>query len=185
MPQAVMIGAMVVAAAVSTYSAISTANTASATASYNAKVAANNQIIADQAAVTAKQEGDITQQQKAYQEDVLVGQQKAGLAANGVDVGSGSALDLVGDTKKAGEFDQLTIQNNAARTAAGFTNQGISYQNQAGVDQAASSAALQGGELKAASSVVSGAGQVAGQWYKFSQSDTSGAGNFAGNGSIY
>lgn len=134
---------------------------------YNAEVAANNQKMADTAAATAKQQGVIDQQAKANQEAMLVGQQKAGLAANGVDVGSGSALDLLSDTKAAGMLDQLTIANNAARTSAGFTNQGINYANQANIDKAASDAALQGGALKADASLITGAGQVAKQWYNY------------------
>jgi hypothetical protein len=166
------------------------AQAASNAANYNAEVNANNQKIADAAAATATQEGAVQQQQKAYQEETLVGEQKAGLAANGVDVGSGTSLDLLSDTKAAGEFDQLTIVNNAQRESAGYINQGISYQNQAVVDQQESAAQLQGGALKADSALVTGAGSVASDWYKYSAatgtgSSSSDAGNFAGNGSIY
>ena len=131
------------------------------------------QQMADAAAVTATQEGQVQQQQKANQEDVLIGQQKAGLAANGIDVGSGTAVDLLADTKAAGEFDQLTITNNAARTAQGFENQGINYQNQAVVNEQESAAALQGGELKADSALITGAGSVANSWYNYTNGSSS------------
>ena len=123
-------------------------------------------------AQAALQEGAVAQQQKAYQEDVLVGQEKAGLAANGVDVGSGSAVDILSDTKAAGELDQLTILNNAQRTSVGFTNQGINYGNQANINEAASQAALTGGDLAATSDVIKGAGAVASTWYNYTNNNS-------------
>lgn len=165
--------AAIAGAGISYMGAQSQAQAASESANYNAEVAANNQLEANQAATVAQQQGAQAQVEKAYQEDVLVGQQKAGLAANGVDVGSGSAVNLLSDTKAAGELDQLTIQNNAAREAQGYLNQGIGYANQAQIDQAAGQAALQGGALKADSALVTGAGQVASSWYKYTQTSSS------------
>ena len=166
------IAASVVGAGVGAVGAISQANASSASASYNAEVAKNNQTAADQSAQAALQEGAVAQQQKAYQEDVLVGQEKAGLAANGVDVGSGSAVDILSDTKAAGELDQLTILNNAARTSAGFINQGINYGNQANINEAASQASLTGGDLAATSDVIKGAGAVASTWYNYTNNNS-------------
>ena len=168
------VAASVVGAGVGAVGAISQANASSASASYNAEVAANNQVAANQSAQAALQEGQVAQQQKAYQEDVLVGQEKAGLAANGVDVGSGSAVDILSDTKAAGELDQLTILNNAARTSVGFTNQGINYGNQANINEAASQAALTGGDLAATSDVIKGAGAVASTWYNYTNNNSTG-----------
>ena len=172
---AVVAGAVaaVAGAGVSYMGAQTQGQAASNAATYNAEVNANNQQMADAAAVTAQQQGAVDQQQKANQEDVLIGQQKAGLAANGIDVGSGTAVDLLADTKAAGEFDQLTITNNAARTAQGFENQGINYQNQAVVNEQESAAALQGGELKADSALITGAGSVANSWYNYTNGSSS------------
>lgn len=50
----------------------------------------------------------------------MVGSQRATLAANGVDLGSGTALDLIGETAEFGEADALTIRYNAAREAWGY-----------------------------------------------------------------
>lgn len=49
-----------------------------------------------------------------------IGTQRTALAANGVDVNSGSASQLQDDTAMLGELDALTIQNNAAREAYGY-----------------------------------------------------------------
>jgi hypothetical protein len=51
----------------------------------------------------------------------LVGSQRAGLAAQGVDVGFGSAADVQADAAFLGELDALTIETNAKREAWGFT----------------------------------------------------------------
>lgn len=162
---AASIAATVVGAGVSYMGAQQAAQASAAQQSYNAEVAANNQVTANAAAVTAQQQGAVQAQEKAFATAQLEGRQKAGLAANGVDVNSGSAVDLLSDTAAAGELDQLTITNNAARTAVGFQNQGIGYQNQATLDEASSADALQGGALKADASIIQGAGSVASTWY--------------------
>lgn len=164
---AVSIAATVAGAGLSYMGAQQQASATSAQMQYNAQVAKNNQTMADQAAVVAQQQGEVQQQQKANQEAVLIGQQKAGFAANGVDVGSETATNLLSDTKAAGELDQLTIANNAARETQGYKNQSINYAGQAGLDEASSQSALTGGALKGAAALVTGAGQVASSWYNF------------------
>lgn len=164
---AASIAATVAGAGVAYMGAQNAAEASSQQANYNAQIAANNKIQADQAAEVAKQQGDIDQVKKAQQESVLIGQQKAGLAANGVDVGSGSAVDLLADTKAAGMLDQLTIANNTARTVAGYKNQGIGYQNQAALDRSTSANALTAGNLAGAGSLITAAGKVASTWYNF------------------
>lgn len=163
------VASAVIGAGVSAYGMVQSSNAQSEAAQYNAEVAKNNQTMADAAAQTALQQGAVAQQQKAYQEDVLIGQEKAGLAANGVDVGSTTATELMSDTKAAGELDQLTIINNAQRTSTGFINQGLNYGQQAQQDQAASQATLQAGDIGATAAAFKGAGQVASTWYTYTQ----------------
>jgi hypothetical protein len=50
----------------------------------------------------------------------LAGRQRSALAASGTDVQSGSALDLLGDTRLMSDLDAQTIRNNAAREAFGY-----------------------------------------------------------------
>lgn len=50
----------------------------------------------------------------------LIGSQRAGFAAQGVDISTGSPLDVQTDTAYQGELDALTIRTNAAREAWGF-----------------------------------------------------------------
>jgi hypothetical protein len=51
----------------------------------------------------------------------LIGSQRAGYAAQGVQVDDGSALDVMTDATRQGELDALTIRTNAAREAHGYT----------------------------------------------------------------
>jgi hypothetical protein len=166
---AVSAAAGVAGAGIAYLGAQQSATAASNSDKYNAEVAANNQTMANQAASAALQQGNAAQVQAAYQENVLIGQQKAGLAANGIDVGSGTAVDLLSDTKSQGELDQLSITNNAQRAAAGFTNQGINYQNTETADNAAAEASLTAGEYQGASSLVTGAGTVASSWINYTR----------------
>lgn len=51
---------------------------------------------------------------------VMIGGQRAGIAAGNVDVGYGSAVDVQADAAMLGELDALTIRQNAAREAWGY-----------------------------------------------------------------
>lgn len=159
--------ATAVGTGVSIYGAMQTASAQSAAANAQAQQARNNAVLAGRAADDATARGDIAAQQKANQTAQLLGQQRVGLAANGVDPNSGSALDLQSDVAGNGELDQLTIKSNAAREAAGYQAQGMNYSTQASIDEADSQNALSAGALKATSSLIGGAGSVASSWYQF------------------
>lgn len=74
----------------------------------------------------------------------LHGAQRAALAASGVDVNSGSAAELQGDTVELGELDALLIRNNAAREARGFAFQADEYRRGAALTLRASRAQARG-----------------------------------------
>lgn len=50
----------------------------------------------------------------------LIGAQRVSLAAQGIEIGTGSAADIQQETALLGALDALTIRNNAFREAAGF-----------------------------------------------------------------
>lgn len=50
----------------------------------------------------------------------LRGKQRAALAAQGIDIGTGSAQDIQEETEVVSELDALTIKTNAAREAFGI-----------------------------------------------------------------
>lgn len=63
-----------------------------------------------------------TEEEQRFRSTVrgLIGSQRAGFAAQGVNVGSGSAVDVQADAAYLGELDALTIRSNAQREAWGF-----------------------------------------------------------------
>lgn len=85
-------------------------------------------------------------------------QKVAEMAANGLDTSSGSALSVAGDISALGETDALRIRRSAYDTASGYGTQAAIYRQSA-------KNAEQSGLLGAASSLLSGTGTVAKQWY--------------------
>jgi hypothetical protein len=74
----------------------------------------------EMAAQDAEKRGAVQADQYRRQVGQLIGSQRSGFAANGIDVNSGTAAEIQDDTAAFGEFDALTIANNAAREAWGY-----------------------------------------------------------------
>jgi hypothetical protein len=98
---------------------------------YESQVANNNAMFAELQAKDAIDRGD--EDTKSYQLQVkkLMGSQRASLAAQGLDLGSGSALDVQADTAMLAALDALTIRNNAFREAWGYKVDALNYRSQA------------------------------------------------------
>ncbi len=90
-----------------------------------ASVAANeaNAGFATRNANEALKTGAFESDRQRLQTAAAIGTQRAGFAANGVDVNSGSAANVQDDTAALGELDALTISNNAAKEAWGYQTQ--------------------------------------------------------------
>jgi len=103
---------------------------ASAAADYQAQVARNNAIIANRFADDAIERGKVEESQHRQRLKRFIGQQRVSLAASGVDIGEGSAVDVVSDTAGIGELDAIAIRRNAEREALGFRTQGMNFRAQ-------------------------------------------------------
>jgi len=75
-----------------------------------------------------------------------VGAQRAAMAAQGIRLDTGSALDVQQETKAISELDALTIKNNALREAFGY---GVSTDYAASMSSAKSVDSLLSGGLQA------------------------------------
>lgn len=62
----------------------------------------------------------------------IIGSQKASLAAQGIEIDEGSALDIQADTAHAAELDAITIRNNAQREAYGYKMTALDYRTRGG-----------------------------------------------------
>ena len=95
----------------------------------------------------------------------LKGTQRASLAANGVDLGVGSAAQILTSTDVMGEIDANTIQSNAIKSAWGYRTQGANQTAQATSSRAAAGAISPDSTF--ASTLLGGAGQVSSSWYQY------------------
>jgi enamine deaminase RidA (YjgF/YER057c/UK114 family) len=100
-----------------------------AAGNYQASVAEQNAKLNDFRAEQAGQIGAM--KENAYRDRVrqMAGAQRTVLAANGIDLGSGTATDLVSDTYTLGEQDALTIRFNAMNEAWGYRTQAVNDRN--------------------------------------------------------
>lgn len=105
----------------------------------------------------------------------LKGAQRAAQAANGVDLGVGSAAEVQTSTDTLGEIDANTVAYNALRSAWGYRMQGVNFKNDALMRHAQADGISPA--LSAATSLLGGAGQLASSWY--------GNGSLPGMGSTY
>ena len=102
--------------------------------------------------------GQVQEEDSRLQSGQLFGRQRAQLAANGVQLGSGSALDLLAGTKVIGNMDATTIHNNALRAAWG-------YQTQSTIDRYAASNLNP--TTTGLTTLLGSAGSVASSWYRY------------------
>lgn len=156
-----MIGSTVMGAAGS----IQQGQAAQASANYNAKVADMNAKIAERQARDAVERGQIEEQQQRMKTSQVIGQQKAAMAANGVDLGFGSPLDTLVDTATMGELDALTIRANTYREERDLRQQGLNYTGQASALRAEGKNAAAAGRLNAFGTIL-GSGAKAYSQYR-------------------
>lgn len=97
----------------------------------------------------------------------LKSRQRAALAANGVDLGFGSAAEIQASTDIMKEIDANTLEANAVRTAWGMRTQGVNFQNETLAARATAGAISPG--MSAFSSLLGSAGTVASSWYQFNK----------------
>ncbi len=83
-------------------------------------MAEQNAAYKEAAAQDAEKRGAVDADRYRRQVGQLIGSQRTGFASNGIDVNSGTAAEIQDDTAAFGEFDALTIANNAAREAWGY-----------------------------------------------------------------
>lgn len=90
----------------------------------------------------------------------LTGSQRAAFAAQGVDINSGSAGDVIANDKQLGALDVLSIQQNAARESHGF-------ELQANLARKAGANAARNYNNQAISTLLTGGANAASTYYNF------------------
>lgn len=126
---------------------------------YQAKIAERNAAIERNAAQDALERGRIEEQRQYRKNAQRLGAQRAAMAANGIEVDFGSALDLQTDTKQVGWEDAQTIRENSMREAKGYEIRAWNSEAEASAKRSAASATLFQTAFDAGSTMLSGAQQ--------------------------
>jgi hypothetical protein len=96
-----------------------------------------------------------------------VGQQLVTQASNGLDVNSGSNVDVRQSAIDLGHLDTLTIINNAAKKAVGYKNQAGQFTAESQLNKMSAANAETEGEINVAKSLIGGASSVSDKWLSF------------------
>ena len=132
-----------------------------------AAVADANARMAELSAQSALNQGQKKVGQLTLQAGHLKSRQRVALAANGVDLGVGSAAEIQASTDIMAEIDKNTIETDATYAAWGIRTQATNYQNEALMARSAAGAINPG--TSAFSSLLGSAGSVASSWYQFNR----------------
>ena len=138
-------------------------------ANYLSQVARNNQMAAQRNAALALQQGEADAQRSQLKTAQLEGSQRAALASQGGDIDSGSPLDILGDTARAGTTDAATLRSNAALKAYNYGLQANDAAAQANDDIFQGTKAMASLPYAQGSSLLGGLSSVAGRtadWLK-------------------
>lgn len=167
--------------AVSTVGAVGSAISQGQQAAFQSQVAKNNQIIDQQNAAYASEAGNAQVTASQMKQRQITSQVGADLAANGLDINTGSPSDVRTATAESGQLNTETTAQNAALQvygykagASNFAGQSNLYSSQA--SQAPFSAAIGGG-----GTLLNGGGSLASKWSAWQlQSGSSGGSAFGG-----
>lgn len=132
------------------------------TLDYQAQLADINAGLSEQAAQAELQRGQREERSVRLRTAQLKSTQRTALAANGVDLGEGSARDILTSTDVMGEADANTAAANAVRAAWGYRVQGSNYQSEARVKRAQADGINP--MFAASTSLLGSATNVAGMW---------------------
>ena len=130
----------------------------------------NNAQIAEWQARQAETVGAQQEQTSQLRTAQAISTQRAEMGANGVDLGSGSATDVLSSSKVVGNIDALTIRDNASRAAWGYRQQGLNFTNDASMSFASADAVNP--TLAAAGSLLGSASSVQPSWLSTKNSQT-------------
>ena len=138
-------------------------------AKYTSAVAEKNADVAEAQAQDSINRGNAEADQRRREMRQRQGTQAATMAATGAELGSGSSLDIFGDTAQFGALDALTTVNNAQREAYGYQVQGMNAQAQGAAAQSAAKSSMTSTLLTAPLKAYGAYQMGGGTWSPFSQ----------------
>lgn len=131
---------------------------------FQSDMAKINQRIAEGQAQSILAQGQQQIARQTLQAGQVKSRQRAAMAANGIDIGEGSAAEVTATTDLIKEIDSNQINANAVRAAWGMRTQSVNYGNQS-LLQGASAQSINP-SAAGVSSLIGSAGGVASSWYQ-------------------
>lgn len=131
---------------------------------YQSQVAKINADIARQNATWALNQGDAQALNQGLKAGQQFGQIRASQGASGLDVNSGSAVDVQRSQRTLTSMDLTQIKTNASKTAYDYLVKANAEENQASLYTAAGKNAKTAGDIGAFSSLLGTASSVSSKW---------------------
>lgn len=141
------------------------ANAAEAEGNYAAGAYTTDASFADAQSADALARGAVAEQRFRQSTQGLIGAQRAGFGASGVQLSDGSALQVQQDAAALGEVDALTLRNNAARESWGFAVDAFNYRQQAVMAKRGGANAAAAYRTQSYGTLLSGAASAFGALY--------------------
>lgn len=135
---------------------------------YQAGIAAMNAQIAKQNASYDLAVGEVQAQQSGMKTRAVLGATRAAQGASGLDLNTGTAVQVRASEAELGAEDMALIRSNAAKRAYGDEVEAVQDTAQSQLDTYAASNARTAGMIGAFSSVLGAGGSVASKWSQFS-----------------
>lgn len=170
-----MMGMAVAGGAIAAKSKMDSAGAQASNAAYQAQVAENNAKVADQNAALETQSGEIQATNYGLKTRAKVGATTAQQGASGVDLNTGSSVDVRAGESELGALDALTIRSNAARRAYGYTVAATGDRAQSGLLSTESSQIKEAAPWQAAASLLSTASSAGGKYASWQNANPGGA----------
>jgi Na+-translocating ferredoxin:NAD+ oxidoreductase RnfC subunit len=131
---------------------------------YQTHAAMANAKMARDAARSARDRGSQQQMASRMKYGALRGEQATAIGASGISVNSGSAADILTNTKAMSDYDAAVIHNNAAREAWSYDTQAAQYREQVQMLGRAGNARQTATLLKQVGNTVGTVGSAAGSF---------------------
>lgn len=133
-------------------------------ASYQAQVARNNAEVERQNARQAIAAGQAQAAATSMKGAAQLGEIKASQAASGIDVNTGSAVDVQASERETNKLDSEVVLHNALLQNFGYRTQAVSDEAQAEMEDTKAIEAPIGAGLGAAGSLLSNASSISSKW---------------------
>lgn len=166
----------VVGAVTSAVGTVSSSIASSNAADYQATVAGNNAKAARDNSEYAIAAGEKKAEAQSLKGAAAGGRIKTAQAANGVNVNTGSAVDVQEGQREAAGLDTATVMDNASLQAYGYRTAADNFEGEKSLKEAESENDLTAGGLKAAGGLLSSASSLGMKW-----SPSTGDSTFQGN----